>query len=80
MKVTLTPSFELTDEHSFSSYGQAVLVNRATQEGYGPGDIIRPYPSWDFQPAGEAVKRMAKSGKFTHNERKFVDDFIDFGK
>ncbi len=46
MKIQLTPSYELTNEHSASSYGRPVLVNRGSGEAYGPGDIVRAYPSW----------------------------------
>lgn len=80
MKVTLSPSWELTTEHASSSYGQPVLVNRASGKAFGPADIIKPYPSWGFMPAGMAVERMARTGKFTYDEQKFVDSFINFGK
>jgi hypothetical protein len=40
MIITLTPSFELSDKHSSSDYGQPVLVNRQTGEAFEPGDII----------------------------------------
>ena len=32
--------FELTTEHSASSYGKAVLVDRETGEAYGPADLL----------------------------------------
>jgi hypothetical protein len=81
IKVTLTPSFELTTEHAASSYGQPVLFNRqAGSEAYGPGDIVQCYPSWPLQPAAMAVERMAKTKTLTLDERLFVDKFINFGK
>jgi hypothetical protein len=80
MKVTLTPSFELTTEHSASSYGQPVLVNRGSGEAYGPGDVFQPYPSWPYLPASKAVERMARTKKLTYDERAFVDKFVNFGK
>ena len=40
MKTILAPSWILTTDHSASSYGQPVLVYRATGEAYGPSDII----------------------------------------
>jgi hypothetical protein len=79
-KVTLTPSFELSTEHAASSYGQPVLVNRASGEAFGPADIVKPYPSWEFTPASKAVDRMARTKKFTYDEQKFLDSFINFSK
>jgi len=78
--VQLTPSWILTDEHSASSYGQPVLVGMATGEAYGPGDIIRAYPSWSFAPASMAVERMTKTTRLAEDEGFFVDRFINFGK
>jgi hypothetical protein len=80
MKISLTPSFELTNEHSASSYGQLVLVNRDTGEAFGPADIIKPYPSWSYMPAAKAVERMAAKKKLTDEERSFVERFIKFGQ
>jgi len=80
MKITLLPAFELSTEHAASSYGQPVLVNRDTGEAFGPGDIVKCYPSWPYQPASVAVERMAKRKKFTADEQTFVDRFINFGK
>lgn len=45
MQVNLSGSWELSTDHAASSYGQPVLVNRATGEAFGPGDILKPYPS-----------------------------------
>lgn len=81
MQVTLTPSYELSDEHSASSYGQGVLVNRKSGEAFGPGDIIRAYPCWPFQPASQAVERMTRRlDRFGRDKRAFIQGFIRFGK
>lgn len=80
MKLTLSPSFELTDEHAASSYGQPVLVNRASNEAYGPSDILQPYVGWGYVPAKKAVERMARTKKLTYDEQAFVDKFVNFGK
>jgi hypothetical protein len=80
MKIILTPSWELSNEHSQSCHGQPVLVNRASREVYGPADIVQAYRSWTFQPAADAVKRMAGNLKLTRGARSFVKAFIDFGK
>lgn len=80
-KVTLTPSFELTTEHSASSYGQPVLVNRQSGEAFGPADILKAYPSWGFTPASMAVERMTRSNStLSDEERAFVKSFVNFGK
>ena len=76
MKVTLSPSYELTNEHAASSYGQPVLVNRDTGEAYGPGDVLHAFPSWSDMPAKKAVERMAKANKFTYVEQRLVDRFV----
>ena len=44
MKVSLTPSFDLSDEHAAGSYETPVLVNLHTGEEYGPADILTAYP------------------------------------
>jgi hypothetical protein len=80
MQVNLRSSWELTNEHAASSYGQPVLVNRGSGEIFGPGDILTPYPSWGFMIAAEAVERMAKTKKLTYDEQIFVDRFVNFGK
>ncbi len=79
-KVTLTPSFELSTEHSSSSYGQPVLVERPVGAAYGPDDMLKPYASWGIMPAREAVKRMAKTKELSIDERLFVDAFVNFGR
>jgi len=75
LKVTLKPSWELTTELAASSYGQPVLVNRGSGEAFGPGDIIRPYPSWSFMTAQCAVQRMAATKKLTAEQQDFVRKF-----
>lgn len=79
-KVALTPSFELSTEHAASSYGQPVLVDRGSGEAYGPGDILRPYPSWGWTTGAAAVERMTATKKLTNEEREFVERFVSFGK
>ena len=75
MIVQLTPSWSLTDEHSASSYGQPVLVQKDNPEAYGPADIVRCYPSWTFQPASLAVGRMGKLKRFSEDEKAFIRRF-----
>jgi len=75
MEIILKPSWILTTDHSASSYGQPVLVNRGTGEAYGPGDIINAYPSWDYQPARAAVHRMLKTANLTEEEKAAVEKF-----
>lgn len=76
MKVTLSPSWELSTDHAASSYGQPVLVNRATGEAYGPGDIVRPYPSHGSTTAAEAVRRLAKTARLDADGQALVARFV----
>ena len=69
-------TWELSTEHAACcSYGQPVLVNRATGDAYGAGDILKPYPSWPFLPAAAAVARMAATATLTHEETAIVEQF-----
>jgi hypothetical protein len=75
MIVQLTPSWQLTDEHSASSYGQPVLVHSSTGDAFGPSDFIMCYPNWPFQPAAEAVRRLGNLGTRSDEERAFIGKF-----
>lgn len=75
MSAAVFGSWELTTEHAASSYGQPVLINRATQEAFGPGDIVRAYPSWGFMAAAEAVKRMAATANLDEDGQDAVTRF-----
>lgn len=59
MQIQLTPSWVLTTDHSSSSYGSAVLVNRHNDEqAYGPADVVKfPLGSGGVQPAAFFVAR-----------------------
>lgn len=80
MQVNLSGSWDLSTDHAASSYGQPVLVNRATGTAFGPGDILKPYPSWGFMPAAEAVRRLSKTAKLDAEGRDLAAKFADFGK
>ncbi len=75
MKVSLTPSWELSNEHAANPYGMPVLVNRHTGEGYGPADILTAYPSWAPMTAANAVRRMVHAKEFTWDEHEFIERF-----
>ena len=75
MEIVLKPSWLLTTEHSASSYGQPVLVNRGSAEAYGQSDIVKAYPSWDYQPARAAVLRMMKTHDLSEDEKEFCGRF-----
>jgi hypothetical protein len=77
MIVQLTPSWRLTDEHAASSYGQPVLVQTSNPEAYGPGDMVRCYPGWPFQPASIAVERLANLEQHTDEEQTFIRQFTE---
>jgi len=75
MKVRLTATWELTDEHTASSNGQPVLVCRRTGEKFGPGDLIEPYADWGQKPAAVHVAQMSSMKKFSEEEKEFVQRF-----
>lgn len=75
MIVQLTPSWALTDEHSASSYGQPVLVHSATGDAFGPGDLVKCYPNWPYQPAAEAVRRLGRLGRRSEADLAFIAKF-----
>lgn len=68
-------SWELTTDHTASSYGQPVLVNRTTKDAYGAGDIVQAYPSWGFTLAADAVRRMAATAELTPDQTNIVNRF-----
>jgi hypothetical protein len=81
MIVNISPSWILTDEHPACSYGQPVLLNKTDQDPFGPGDIVRCYPGWPFQPAREAVARMARTKPgLSKAKRALVAKFIGNAK
>jgi len=78
MKVQLTPSLVLTDEHSASRKGQPVLADQGTNGAYGPADMIEPYSSWGLKPCALHVARVYrwKRAQLIEDERAFVEKFI----
>jgi len=68
MTLRLSGNWELSTEHAASSHGQPVLVRRATGEAYGPGDVVKMFPSYGFEPAREAVARLARSSRAYLND------------
>jgi len=77
MELLLAPSWVLTTEHSASSYGQPVLVNRHTGDAYGKHDIVQAYPSWDYTPADMAVTRMMKTAEMDADALAFCHRFLE---
>jgi hypothetical protein len=76
MKISLSPTWKLSTDYAAPSYGQLVLVNRTTGEAFGPGDLVKPYPSYGLMPAAEAVRRLAKTKKLNEEGRDMVARFI----
>ena len=76
MRVTLTRSWELSDEHAMSRDGQPVLVNRSTGNAYGPGDPVEASPFWGVLPAARLVARMGKTVRLNAGEKVLVERFI----
>jgi hypothetical protein len=75
MKLKLTRSYVLTDEHESTNYGQPVLVRSTTGEAFGPADVLEPYPSWGVMTAGNVVVRIARHIRLTAEERLFIERF-----
>ena len=78
MQVELTPSYILTTNHAASSYNQPVLVDRGTDEAYGPADFFEPYVSWGLKPAALHVARVYKwkQRQLSKDECTFVECFL----
>ena len=79
MKVTLTPSFELTTQHAASSYGQPVLLHRPTGNVYGPGDTLEAYPRWGMQLGRDVVRRLSRTRQFSEAEQDLIRLFVEGG-
>ena len=75
MTVRLSPSWYLSDVHVATSYGWPVLVNRETDEAYGPRDVVQLYPSHEATAAMIAVKRLAETLQLTITEQAMVERF-----
>jgi len=76
MKLHLTPSWILSDEHLASSYGKPVLVDQDTGEAYGPGDIVKILPGGSYVPGYIAVKAFTEGESFSAEELAFIDQFL----
>lgn len=74
MRFFLSKKWELSTDHAFSSYLQPVLVNRKSNEAFGPDDVIRHYPSWGYMTAREAVKQLADKKGLSD---KLIDKFLN---
>ncbi len=77
MKVTLSRSWELSDEHPMSRDGRPVLVNRSTGGASGPGDLVDGTPFWGVMEATRLVAHLAKSVRLNAAEKTLVDRFIE---
>ncbi len=58
MKAVLSVTWELSTEHQASTYGQPVLVNRATGDADGPSDVVQVYGPMGRMVAAKAVYRL----------------------
>ena len=76
MTVNLSPTWRLSTDNAAPSSGRLVLVNRTTGEAFGPGDTVKPYPSYGFMPASDAVRRLAKMKQLDEEELALVGRFI----
>jgi hypothetical protein len=76
MRVTLSPSWELSTEHAASQRDQPVLVKRSTKEAFRPRDMVRVYPAWGFLPAAQAVARLATLTRLDPEAQALVTRFV----
>jgi len=76
MQYHLSPSWKLSTEHAASSYGIPVLVNCQTGEAFGPGDIVKAYPSHGFAPATDVVRRLAKTAHRDEEGARLISRFL----
>jgi hypothetical protein len=76
MHTALAPSWDLTTDHAASSHGQPVLLNRETGKVYGPGDILKAYPTWDFLSAVAVVDRLLKGKALDADTETMVTRFV----
>jgi len=76
MTVNLSPTWRLSTDNAAPNSGRLVLVNRTTGEAFGPGDTVKPYPSYGFMSAREAVRRLARTQSLDEEELALVGRFI----
>jgi hypothetical protein len=78
LHIILSPSWILTDEHRAANEGVPVMVNRKTNEAYGPADTISVYPSSRSIPASRAVNILLEHTKMelTKEETAFMRAFF----
>jgi hypothetical protein len=76
MKLYLTPSWILSDEHLASSYGKPVLVDQETGKAYGPDDILQVNPGGNPVPGYLVVRALIEGESFSVEEVAFIDRFI----
>ncbi len=58
MRVRLNPFWDLSTEQLESRHGQPVLVDRRTNQAYGPRDSVKPYPNCGSMRAVDAVRAL----------------------
>ena len=77
MLVKITPSYILTDEHGKSQFGVPVLVNMRTNEAYNPSELLQAYPTWGSMQARDVVRSLVNEGRFTDQEKFFIERFTE---
>lgn len=75
--IILASPWMLTINNAASSCGLPALVNRTTDQAYGPRDCVEIYPSWGRLPASLAVCRMMADVELDGDQRSFCERFSD---
>jgi hypothetical protein len=76
MKIILTSSYYLTDEHG----KEPRVVNRRTGDSYGPDDLVAWERNGNLQRCRHSVRRAAELLKLTEEQQAMVSQFIGPGR
>lgn len=79
MERHLSPTWKLSTDHAASSLGIPVLVSCASGAAYGPGDIVKLYPSYGLGVASDQVRRLARTKQLDNEGEALVEKFLQKG-
>ncbi len=76
MKAVRSVTWELSTEHQASTYGQPVLVNRATGDAHGPSDVVQVCGPMGRMVAAKAVYGLAPAAELNAAEQALGAQFV----